>query len=138
MFSSTTIIIISSNCFVCFVGFRLSVNFIFCCWERSLLFSFERGGEKETTLSLSGYPSPNFNLQVHLISYRYTSFPSASIILLIIRWSSLIITEPAVTCSRLLGLGSKPYPRSELSDSTKILLFLCRGLLQYAKIERKK
>ena len=112
MFSGITITIISSvfYLFLCCLVVRL---FYFLLRHEPSLSSWVRrrkGSFVWITSSLWGFPSPNFNLHVHLVLYLHTSFPSASISFID---NPVIITEPAVTCARLLSLGSKPYPSSE-------------------------
>ena len=128
MFSGIPITIISSV-FYLFLCFLVVLLLIFCC-DPSLLLSSWVGRRKGSfvliTSSLWGFPSPNFNLHVHLVLYLHTSFPSASISFID---NPVIITEPAVTCARLLSLGLKPYPSSEFQGVKTFCPSFCASLI---------
>ena len=48
---------------------------------------------------------------------------------------AMFITEPAISSTLILGLGSKLYPSNmQFACSTKILLDLCRVFLKNGKI----
>ena len=112
MFSCITITITSSvfYLFLCFLVVRL---FYFLLRpEPSFVFL---SGEKKRKLRLNHvkplrFPNPELQSScpscfvfAHFFSQCEHSFID----------NPMIITEPAVTCARLLSLGSKPYPSSE-------------------------
>ena len=112
MFSGITITIISSV-FYLFLCFLVVLLFYFLLRpEPSFVFL---SGEEKRKLCLNHvkplrFPKPELQSScpscfvfAHFFSQCEHSFID----------NPMIITEPAVTCARLLSLGSKPYPSSE-------------------------
>ena len=128
MFSGITITIISSV-FYLFLCFLIVLLFYFLLRpEPSFVFL---SGEEKRKLCLNHvkplrFPKPELQSScpscfvfAHFFSQCEHSFID----------NPMIITEPAVTCARLLSLGSKPYPSSEFQGVKTFCPSFCASLI---------